>query len=949
MPKARDGFLARSICYTRQHTTVFERAPVVSGSAAVLLGNVTNNAQAEIELAVGGVEGRLAVFKAGHSTSGPYCEASGLGTLSALGLGKLFLGYGDDQQQLIACTEEGVCHIFNVRPSDVKWDTESDIGRVAPVWSVTCPRNVTSCCIADIDGDMMQEVVMGTREGGVHVLRMSFNREEDAGSEVYSSLSAAHSRPSTPVVGEHGLELAGESLAQEEDEIDARSRPPRRPSEHSMDRSEPHMLAHRQSMATPDKTITPGVVPPSVEPVPLSPHLKTLVEIKAQDAVTSLSIVYVPETPNVLPSSTLSRADSAGADAAEEAAAAAAVAPGEYGNELGDHVSSMTREGSNQEVTEAEKVEIASAAGVYVAAGLETGVVEVIRLSSRREGTRVFDLVRASERSDRMSSSLDAQAASRSVDEKPDNTGEAPGDGKVGGNRDANDRPRDDSESSPSGGKGERNVSPQGIGTADDRTARPLLDREGSGLVDQSAALPGAATASTSGPMASILCRWHVPAACKSSESWIGRGLVVGFLDTGLGTPPFAGTPRTPLDRGFGKAPRWGWGKAGEGTGGRSGGRAAGGGGQQVFAVCTMDGCVRCCQVVSNAERQPRWKNLWTRQTKEALHSFQRLDVPSGLDDHGQADEGDESLLVVCSWSGNTFIFDAEGTPCLAFDAGAHLEGPLTAFVAGDLTTPSGTTGPSLVYLDTGGRVMAYHGLMEQTESMSPAQQFIPKLQQDGSIDTLTDLLKSLANRLEWRSNQADLLFPSAASAPEANAAADDSQGDGTAGDTSETTASAPFAPSAAAALAAGASAFSDDEQDVALSLPDEILARAVLCPPGVVVALAKTTRRDDRKKTTADGVGGNDDYRWHREVRALAEGRESTITVGEGAAAVDRVLREIKAWETRGREPTLKNFPCFRGTVEALTSWGSGPCRESLRRAVKKSEAKTEFFGSPG
>lgn len=77
MPKTRGGVLARSVHYTRQHTTVFERSPIVSGSAAVLLGNVTNNAQAEIELAVGGVDGRLAVFKAGHSTPGPYFEASG--------------------------------------------------------------------------------------------------------------------------------------------------------------------------------------------------------------------------------------------------------------------------------------------------------------------------------------------------------------------------------------------------------------------------------------------------------------------------------------------------------------------------------------------------------------------------------------------------------------------------------------------------------------------------------------------------------------------------------------------------------------------------------------------------------------------------------------------------------------------------------------------------------
>lgn len=51
---------------------------------------------------------------------------------------------------------------------------------------------------------------MGTREGGVHVLKMNFNREEDACSDVYSSSSAAQSRPSTPAMGEHGLESAAE-------------------------------------------------------------------------------------------------------------------------------------------------------------------------------------------------------------------------------------------------------------------------------------------------------------------------------------------------------------------------------------------------------------------------------------------------------------------------------------------------------------------------------------------------------------------------------------------------------------------------------------------------------------------------------------------------------------------------------------------------------------------
>lgn len=62
----------------------------------------------------------------------------------------------------------------------------------------------------------------------------------------------------------------------------------------------------------------------------------------------------------------------------------------------------------------------------------------------------------------------------------------------------------------------------------------------------------------------------------------------------------------------------------------------------------------------------------------------------------------------------STFMFDAEGMPCAGFDAEAYLQGPLTAFVAGDLTTPSGSTGPSLVYLGAEGKVVAYHGLPEQ-------------------------------------------------------------------------------------------------------------------------------------------------------------------------------------------------------------------------------------------
>lgn len=76
IPKERD-ILARSVCFTQQQTTVFEGAPIVSGSAAVLLGDVDNDPRAEIEVAVGGIDGTIAVFKAGHPTTGAYLTASG--------------------------------------------------------------------------------------------------------------------------------------------------------------------------------------------------------------------------------------------------------------------------------------------------------------------------------------------------------------------------------------------------------------------------------------------------------------------------------------------------------------------------------------------------------------------------------------------------------------------------------------------------------------------------------------------------------------------------------------------------------------------------------------------------------------------------------------------------------------------------------------------------------
>lgn len=227
---------------------------------------------------------------------------------------------------------------------------------------------------------------------------------------------------------------------------------------------------------------------------------------------------------------------------------------------------------------------------------------------------------------------------------------------------------------------------------------------------------------------------------------------------------------------------------------------------------------------------------------------------------------------------------------------------------------------------------------------IDPAK-FIPTLHEDGSIETLQGLVQRLVERLQWRSNQGDPLFPSPYSGCEETSPVHSRTGDSTAtadplhsqnadpvgtesvgtesvetksaaaefasteSANTESVATKPAVTESATTESVAAMAgkgFSDDEKDVALCLPDAILARAILGPPGVAVALASTAKRNRRHRASEDGGGsgggGIDDERWRREVRAIETGEGSTITVAEGAAAAERVLREIKAWEARGR-----------------------------------------------
>lgn len=358
--------------------------------------------------------------------------------------------------------------------------------------------------------------------------------------------------------------------------------------------------------------------------------MKPLLELKAQDAVTSLSIVYVPEISVVPSASTTSRSGEGVAppattqadgnsDNVEGSGRGPTTCPPHEDRPQGDS-GSMPSLASRTDVME----QGASAAGVYVAVGLDTGVVEVMRLSSQRMGTRILDLVIASERSDRLSSISEAAAA---TDSHAAADGSVVGDALVGGlsrlssdDRDAHVCFRSEMSTSQPAAEGELAAKLSGENTI----SRLRLDRDEVGNQEERF-LPGAAAATTAtatavGLVASILCGWHVPADSPSADAWVGRGLVVGFSDTEVGRSPFAETPRTPLDHTSGNVPTWGWGsKTSEGVGARASSRMGSGDGQQVFAVCTMDGCVRCCRVVSTAEGQPQWTNLWTRQTKVSV------------------------------------------------------------------------------------------------------------------------------------------------------------------------------------------------------------------------------------------------------------------------------------------------------------------------------------------
>lgn len=354
---------------------------------------------------------------------------------------------------------------------------------------------------------------------------------------------------------------------------------------------------------------------------PLNPHFKSLLQLPARSSITSLAIVHYPGSNSVI-GKTGPAPDPTGINTGNVIIDDILLSDqGESEEQRG-----CSLHGSAEYISSGERLEASlrahdhySAEGVYVVVGLEAGGFEVMRLSSRRPGTRFFDL----------------------VDDPSDNTAD--------GDNLAEEHPYEDhrfGENHPRCGDecfeakkvpamtsnsvactaASAFVANIGFGEGD-----PALEtcpiRLEDGLIEGN--LGGRRGASSS------FCDWRVPVeknatvprALLGEQGW---GLVVDMVratsvartSATVGNPPgsLAATPTgtPPLARPFLGGSGWGafHGKDGAAEIGGADGEE---GDERAFAFCLSGRCVGYCRVVSTAEGLPRWRVIWTRQTEAGL------------------------------------------------------------------------------------------------------------------------------------------------------------------------------------------------------------------------------------------------------------------------------------------------------------------------------------------
>lgn len=301
---------------------------------------------------------------------------------------------------------------------------------------------------------------------------------------------------------------------------------------------------------------------------------------------------------------------------------------------------------------------VASAAGVYVAVGLAMGGLEVMRVSSRRLGSRFFDLVDLSEQE--TATARRCHATRNSGDDRRGGGGRGSESvAAVVGTSKESIQNQDIKEESESGTPRSPVVSKAEVTfTADGKSDLPgdkKSDSDGGSHDSGPVRLETAPIPQEEEAEAVIAIEAVKPTARPAVRSWRvpldvngsypsslftqdGHALVLGLVNsetaasaaaTTNAAKPSASAPSGSTSTGM---PRWRWGRSGEGMSagpeaeGNSsslGGLSNRGGGEteadnedEAFAVCTSDGCVGCCRVVCTPEGLPQWRVLWMRQAE---------------------------------------------------------------------------------------------------------------------------------------------------------------------------------------------------------------------------------------------------------------------------------------------------------------------------------------------
>ncbi|ORY06833.1 hypothetical protein K493DRAFT_403880 [Basidiobolus meristosporus CBS 931.73] len=184
---------------------------------ALTIGDVDNDN--ENEFVIGNINGDLSIFKGASLAGTPWKTCKGLGTITAIAVGDI-RNYG--KNSVVCINAEGECHVFdwpflidtsttsfkfNLTDEASSIRRNSDGGSIVnqntrgsrvvaaerlqaierPNLTIPVPLNIVQIIIADIDGDGMNELVVGRTDRVLH----SFNLKEPV---------VPNKRPSTPSV-----------------------------------------------------------------------------------------------------------------------------------------------------------------------------------------------------------------------------------------------------------------------------------------------------------------------------------------------------------------------------------------------------------------------------------------------------------------------------------------------------------------------------------------------------------------------------------------------------------------------------------------------------------------------------------------------------------------------------------------------------------------------------